>query len=175
MSDEIEISPELLSVDAGLSPQHQMLLEQKYQTLAFIDNANDKLDEKAGVLIQAGGLIVALLSAFGLPDIFEGTVTTFGVVAFVITLVAFGAMVALAFVAWLPQKHPYPGTLDWELMWDDIVYSDLEVSFVQVLEDCLKSMTDLQEIGHRKGKLLKWSALMLIIQIVSLMLAAVFG
>ena len=159
---------------AELTKQQEMLLEQKYINLHSVSAAGDHLDGKAMALLQTAGLIIALTAAVSVPSEFRAT--TMGIwpaIGISIAFLTFIAMISLATWAWWPRSYGTPGTLNFDEISERITNQDVDQSFSNILGDCIDAIEWNQNINLRKAQLVRWSALLLIVQVIGLFVAAI--
>ena len=158
--------------NTSLNIQQSLLLQQKYQALEIINQANDGLDKKAATLLQASALIVALTGVLTIPGFIRtDNPVAWAQVGIAIAFLLFAGMIILSTIAWFPQSTYLPGSLDWD--WNELYYQyllvDSESCFNQVLRDCTITIERLKVLNSRKGVLLKVSAGLFVVQIIGLM------
>jgi hypothetical protein len=155
--------------------QQSLLLEQKYRALEMIDQANNSLDTKATQLLQASGLIVALVSVLSIPSFVTSRLTHLMEAGIAVAFLVFVLMIGLSILAWSPGKHVIPGSADWNEMYNRYILVDSERCFDQILSDCTEAIESSKSANSRKGDLLKWSASLLVVQIGGLMMIALLA
>ena len=159
---------------AELTKQQEMLLEQKYINLQSVSAAGDHLDGKAMGLLQTAGLIIALTAVVSVPSAFRATTMGIGpVIGISIAFLAFVAMISFATWAWWPRSYGTPGTLDFDEISERIINQDVDQSFSNILGDCIDAIEWNQDINLRKARLVRWSAFLLIAQVIGLFMAAI--
>jgi hypothetical protein len=155
--------------------QQSLLLEQQYKALEMIDQANASLDTKATQLLQGSGLIVALIGVLSFPSFATSHPTPLMKVGIAVAFFAFLMMVGLSILAWSPRDYHLPGSVDWDEMYKKYILVDGKSSFGQVLSDCARAIELSRVINIRKGKMVYWSAFLLIVQIGGLMILALLA
>jgi len=157
----------------SLNYRRGLLLEQKYKILQIFDQANDSLDSKATQLLQAGGLIVALVTALSFSTFFASPgSTTSAKAGIAVACLAFVGMIGLSIAAWSPKESGAPGSLDWAQMYDRYILVDDETCYNQILSDCTEAIASSKAVNIRKGNLVKWSAFLLVLQLGGLVILA---
>lgn len=170
-----EVQAELEAIGAPIEPHWAMLLEQKYFMLASLDSGGDHLDNKAMGLIQAAGLIIALTGVVAIPSAFtSGNLSFLATVGIVVAFSAFICMIVAALNAWFPSIQKLPGTLDWGEMNDHVLQKDIERGYAQILLDCIDSIEKNQARNFEKAKWVKVSAVLLVLQVLGLLVVALF-
>lgn len=156
--------------------QQQIVLEEQYRKLAMRDGANDILDAKAGTIIQASGILVAVLSLLSIPNLIFDDPSVLAVTLAVVALVIFGIIVFLTLFSASPKDYETPGKDDM----DTIVSRYLDVSesicYQQVLLDVATSSKQRAVINKQKAKDISIATWLLLVQVVFLVsvLIAIF-
>lgn len=163
--------------NTSLNIQQSLLLQQKYQALEIINQANDSLDKKAATLLQASALIVALTGVLSIPGFIRtDNPVAWAKVGIAVAFLLFAGMIILSAIAWFPKGYYLPGSLDWD--WDELykqyLLVDSDSSFNQVLRDCTVTIERLKVLNYHKGLLLKISAGLFVVQIIGLMIIPFF-
>lgn len=173
-SQEEEITTTNLNSNdsSSLTVQQDLTLQQSQQTLDIIIQANRALDEKSSTLVQAGSLIIALVSVFNIPGFIATNPVDAEWWAIGSAFASFIGLVILSTLAWAPKEYVLPGSSDWHETYTKLLQVDIEDSFNQVLINYLNAITKSQKLNDRKSGLVNWSAALLIIQVGSLMVAA---
>lgn len=152
--------------------QQSLLLQQKSQALAMLNQANDNLDNKAANLLQSAALIIALSGVISIPGFIRSDDPTFWIkVGLAIAFLLFTGMIVLSVIAWSPEVNYIPGSLDenWNELYKQYLLVDPEASFNQVLRDYTVTIDRLKTVNMRKGRLVKWSVYLFAGQIAGLM------
>ena len=152
------------SQQTNFSEQHKLVLQQRQQALNMVDNANESLDNKASKILQAS-IIIAIAGIIVSPQFFNLKISTAPVVLICVILVAFLLMVGFSIISVEPRKHHIPGTQDWDKLFSQYVHGDIEATFNQVLSDYIEAIDILLESNIAKAKLVRTSAVLLMLQI----------
>lgn len=154
-----------------LTPQQAMILDQQHRMLDTRSATGDQLDAKAGSLLQAGGLVIALAGAVNLPG-FVSQPSALGTLGIAIAFGAFAGMVVCAALAWAPSKYAIPGTSDWEEIFQDYLFLPVDGCLEQVLIDLI-STTKIHETRNRaKSRYVAWATWLFAVQIVGVLVLA---
>jgi hypothetical protein len=159
--------------DTNMPPQYQLVLEQQYFGLSQLYQANDHLDDKALSLLQAAGLILALVGALEIPGfVATSEPALWAKVGISLGFAAFVAMVVTVALAWRPGASHLPGTQDWNKVYDKYVTVELNHSFDKVLVDAMEVYDRIAAINIVKAKRLRWAVWLFLLQIIGLLILA---
>jgi len=128
-----------------------LVLEQVLARLQLARESNRILDEKADRLMQAGALVMALLSLVSLSSLLSIIPKEAAIVGIVIAGGVFIVMIITSFSATIPEENPMVGPEDWEEAYNDYLYKDDERSFQQVLSDVFEVTDRIQALNANKA------------------------
>jgi len=157
-----------------LGIQETLLLKQRYYALSQLDQANDRLDNKAVMLLQSSSLIFALIGGLQFPKIIY-TPTWPVLAAIAASFLAFLAMVYLLLTVWMPGEYTLPGANDWATLHHDYLWVPAPACFTQILDDCTAAYQSLKTSNARKAVRLKWAVALFAVQITGLLTLALLS
>lgn len=157
----------------AFTDQQKSLLEQRYQVLSLVHQAAGSLDTKLTTLLGIGGLISGLMGvaiarqpAGGLSE--DPKVIS---VLLALALLTFVMMVVITVWAWSPKDYATPGAEDWDAMFDTVVNAEPDDAYNHLLSDCTEAIDQGSVVNDAKVRALRWSAALLVLQVVMLALA----
>ena len=143
--------------------KQQMALDEMRFRWTLQDGINTALDAKAGSLLSAASIILALLGFIGITD-FKNTNNPWTAGLAIIAALLFVGMIYLLVWAFLPKKYDVPGTNDWDQIMDLYILVDEFECFKQVLFNGIKTSKRIKKINEAKGdKIRKASCLFMIL------------
>lgn len=160
-----------IEADPSLPPHFQVVLDQLYYRLGQVYQANEHLDTKALGLLQAAGLILALIGALKFPVALYGN-ELWAKSGIAVGFFAFAGMVLLTLLAWKPADFPVPGPADWDKIYDDYVTVPIGQTFDQLLQDGLEVQRRLLALNRHKASRLAGSTVLFAVQLAGLLLLA---
>lgn len=170
----IEIADGTVVKTRSLTSQEDLLLHDRRMTVAMVDNAGNHLDSKALGLLQAASLVLALVAVLGLP----GRLTALsgvGLFGLIVAVLAFGAMIVLALIAWYPRPYFAPGSEVWDDVWAKYIVADTMSAYLQVISNYDALIELLAARNRIKGQALIGAAIVFVVQIVGLLILALAG
>lgn len=170
----VEIADGTVVQTRSLTSQEDLLLHDRRMTVAMVDNAGNHLDSKALGLLQAASLVLALVAVLGLP----GRLTALsgvGLFGLIVAVLAFGAMIVLALVAWYPRPYFAPGSEVWDDVWAKYIVADTMSVYLQVISNYDELIGLLTARNRIKGQALVGAAIVFVVQIVGLLILALAG
>lgn len=153
-----------------LTPQQQLVLEQKYTQLTMINAGNDHMDEKASSLLQSGGVVTGLIVAAG---VVLGSLSTVSIVAVFLIALMYAIMIVLSAWAWMPTKYRLPGEIEWGDLFTAYLSVELETCFEQVLSDVLLAIDEARATSRHKAIRVQWAIRCFAIQMVAVLVVIV--
>ena len=154
-----------------VSPQRQLVLEQKYRMFENSIQVGDHLDSKASGLLQAGGLVIALTGVVKIPG-FVANPDLWGIIGIAVAFFAFAGMVLLAVLAWSPADFGHPGNTNWDEIFTDYIHQDVDACFDQILADLLEAIERSAKRNRSKAGYVTWAAGLFAVQILGVLLLA---
>lgn len=137
-----------------LTDSRRLILDQHYRHLSQLYKDNDTMDSKAMGLLYLTSLILIVLVVM---SVFADTV-------FVgIASIPLGLTMMLV-TAWIPQNQFFPGTDDWDKIYEHYVNETDDTCFDQILSDCVETSDKLLVINNRKAKIIKISTVLFCLQ-----------
>lgn len=161
--------------DSDLTPQERMVLELQYQNLAWLDRANEKLDDKALGLLQASSLIIILVGALQFPGFIRGEVPLLAKLGIGFGFVVFLLMVYFISKTWSPTDSPMAGPREWNELYNEYIFKDRETAYNRILAGYDKSQTMMLELNARKARSLQGAIFLFILQIGGLLAVAMLS
>lgn len=159
--------------DTNMPPQYQLTLEQQYYGLSQLYQANDHLDNKALSLLQAAGLILALVGALEIPNfITTNEPVLWAKIGIGIGFAAFVLMVITITTTWTPKEVHLPGSQDWDKVYDDYVTVKLERSFDQHLVNILDAFERAALVNSTKSARIRVAVILFVFQVSGLLILA---
>lgn len=155
-----------------LSSQQQMVLDEQRLLLSRTTDTGIHLDGKAATILQAGGLIIALVGATSLPAFVYAPVTIWQKVALAAAFLAFLGMVLAALRAWRPSEFASPGTLDWNELFTDYIYQDIDTCYEVALNNLLETTRHTLQRNQAKAKWVNISVYLFGLQIAAVLALA---
>lgn len=158
---------------AGLSVQQQLVLQQQYTALAMLKESNAALDGKASTYLTAGGLLVTLATALGIPGVLVDKLSPYILTVLAVAVIAFLRMLWASARSASPTGQAIPGSSQWEDVFKHYFPSDQNEAYNAVLANLLNNRKQLIEVNENKSRLVRIAAWSLLIQLAALTLAAV--
>lgn len=155
-----------------LSTQQQLLLDQTLRLCDSVDRTGEHLDGKAGTILQAGSLIIALTGATTLPSLVAGSQSPYVLAALSVGFLAFIGMTACAVWAWRPSDHKLVGAETWEDSFTMYINQEPEKAYQQVLFDLLESVGPNMATNARKARYVTLATWLLVLQVVGILVIA---
>jgi hypothetical protein len=160
----------------------EMVLEQRYKSLDIIQQANRALEDKANVLLQAGGVVIALVAAFGLSDL-AGLVKSanfhvppiLATIALSLSFASFLISILLFRQTINPKDYHVPGDTNWSNTFDKYLSLSYDECFDQVLKDLFKAIDSALELNRSKAQQVSGMTWALLVQISALAIAVVLS
>ena len=154
-----------------VSPQRQLVLEQKYRMFENSVQVGEHLDSKASALLQAGGLVIALTGVVKIPG-FVANPDLWSTIGIAIAFFAFAGMVLLAVFAGLPSDFGHSGNTNWDEMFADYIHQDVDACFDQILADLLEAIERSVQRNRSKARYVTWAAVLFAVQILGVLFLA---
>lgn len=154
-----------------LTSQRELVLAQKYKMYDTTTQIGDHLDGKASVLLQAGGLIIAITGVVKIPA-FVHNPDIWAYLGIIVAFSAFAGMVICAVRAWAPAEFNHAGRSNWDEIFNDYINVDLDTCFNQVLSDLVGAINTSKSRNQQKARYVTWSAWLFAIQIVGVLILA---
>lgn len=151
-----------------------MVIQQRYAMLSTVNQTGEQLDNKAATLVQAGGLIIALVGVVKIPD-FVGSPTPWAIASIALAFLAFAGMVVCAQLAWTPSRSVLPGTQDWDFLSTNYLNEDVPGCFDQILSDLFEAIRTHRQRNDHKAWLVSLAAWLFMAQIVGVLALALVG
>lgn len=159
-----------------ITNQQRLVLDQQQRLSDTIDRSGEQLDNKAAVLLQAGGLLIALTGATVLPDAIAASVSPWTLAGVALGFLLFIAMIACAMLAWRPQNHMLVGAgADWDSFFDDYISKDVDDAYNQVLQNLLIATDYNRAANARKARLVELAGWLFALQVAGILVLAVVG
>ena len=149
-----------------LTRQQQIALDEHIRLLEHIIDSNDRLDDKAGLILQSGSLIIALTGAVTIPTFVSQPTTAWHYIALILAFLGFIGMLVFSILAWFPGESDSPGTRDFNEMTEKYLSVELNECYSQVLANTLNVAEKSYQHNRYKGNMVKIAACLLIAQIV---------
>lgn len=157
-------------------PEHYpLLLDEHVRVWEWSVKAGEHLDHKALSLVQAAGLILALVGALKLPGFTAIASPPAAIAALVIAFLAFTGLLASAFWAANPAKQPVPGTGENEPLFAKYLDANPKDAYLQILADYIGVTRRQMTINQHKAKLVAVGGGLFVLQIVALVSAALLA
>lgn len=159
-----------------LTDAQRTVLEQKNRLYDEIVQSNQRLDERADRVVQAGSIIFCLGTIAGIPvnlalwsgaDLNWPAVLQLGAMG--LSFLAFIILIPMALYFFRPIARRVPGDADWEKTFNQYVNS--ETYFVQTLSDLMAGIRSAKQVNDYKSKRVLWLIVLLFIQTVALAVA----
>ena len=154
-----------------MTEQEKLVLHQKRMAVKMASDARTNIDNRASALLQAGGLVLVLVSVVKLPA-FVLQPTPIAKIGIAIALLTFAGMLIFTLLSLMPRAYAAPTTRDWDTLQQRYLLVDETTCFDQVLADVLGAIDSLEAINKRKALYLKLSMLLFLLQIVGLLALA---
>lgn len=175
---------EIKNDETTLTYQESLLLQQRYNLLNGLIEANKQIDSKSLSLLQASAIIIGLISVFTASD-FAGMasqlVPNFSsnyyiwlnlikVISSISSFLSFIIMTLFTIKSLNPRGYEMPGSSDWEIAFTDYLYESKENCFKNILYSLSISIKSLEKLNDYKADWLTVSGYLLIFQITALMI-----
>lgn len=171
-----EVLVDIKNDDTTLNYQESLVLDQRYRSYERVGMANARLDEKAIGYLQAGGVVIGLVTVFNL---FESPRSTSDSICFLIaTIIAFASFIIMIVVvnqSLSPRDVHVPGSNEWEDMRDLRLYVPENNCFKQILSDLIKAVNSESELNKFKSKRVIIAGWLLISEILFLLIAVLLS
>jgi hypothetical protein len=161
---------------------HILVLDQRNKLLDMILAANRQIDDKANTFLQAGGVVFAVVTAFGIADLagFVGvpssgssvTSSQMGILAALFCFI--GVIVSFKFTL-SPKPYHLPGSIDKDVLESQYLSVSATDCYYAVFSDLIASIESVLAENGRKSRALAVMGVFLIAQVGFLALAIVLG
>ena len=156
----------------SLTPQQQLVLEQRQKALDIHIQTGDHLDGKAATIMQAGGLLIALSGAVRIPAFIYNPPSLSPQIALTIAFGAYLAMLLLSLWAWMPSKSVSPGRNDWDWLYNSYISEGIDRCFEQILSDLVCSIDGQLDRNRHKARNVIIATWLLAIQLIGILALA---
>jgi hypothetical protein len=158
-----------------LTTQQRLILEQTQRLYDTTDRTGEHLDGKAGTILQAGSLIIALTGATVLPSIVAAGTSPGSLAGVALGFVAFIGMTLCALAAWQPGTHHLAGSADWDRLYDLYISVECDDAYNQVLVNLSDAIDANQAMNERKARFVTVGTWLLAVQVAGILLLALLG
>lgn len=156
-----------------LTDAERTVLDQKRRLYDEIVQSNQKLDERADRVVQAGSIIIGLGAIANIPvnlALWSGSqlnwVALSQLVAVGLSFLAFIILIPMSLYFFRPIARQVPGDSDWDKTFDQYVNSDMY--FAQTLSDLMAGIGSAKQVNDYKAKRVLWLTVLLLIQTTAL-------
>jgi hypothetical protein len=160
-------------MNAELTLQQQLTLEMVRRQYDARIATRNKLDDKAGFILQSGGLVVTLTGAVSIPAMLTQSATGWALGGLAFAFLIFLAMILSALLAWKPSPHNLVGTHDWGKLFDDYINETPERCFERILSDLVGAIGDNSRRNERKAWLVQLAGWLFALQVTGILALAV--
>ena len=160
----------------NITTQQQLILEQQQRLYDTIERTGEHLDNKAAVILQSGGLILALTGATVLPTVIAAHSSPLMLAGVAVGFLVFIAMIGCAIQAWRPQDHVLPGGgADWDSFFDDYINREGDEAFYTTLKNLLDATNSNRAANERKSWYVTLSSGLLALQVAAILLLSIWA
>lgn len=160
----------------GLTDAERTVLDQKCRLYDEIVQSNQKLDERADRVVQAGSIIIGLGTIASIPvnlALWSGVhlnwLALLQLGAMGLSFLAFIILIPMSMYFFRPIGRQVPGDSDWDKTFDQYVNS--ETYFAQTLSDLMAGIQSAKQVNDYKAKRVLWLTVLLLVQTTALALA----
>ena len=171
-----EVLVDIKNDDTTLNYQEWLVLDQRYRAYDRVDDANRRLDEKAVGYLQAGGIVIGLVTVFNLFE--NPPVEGFSIYLLLSTIVAFASFIIMIIVvnqALSPRTVHIPGSNVWKDIRDLRLNAPPNNCFKQVFSDLLAAVNSELALNKFKSKRVVLAGWLLILEIFFLLVAVLLS
>lgn len=161
--------------ESTLGQQQDTVIQMLDQMIATITQSNDGLDTKAGILLQSSSIIIGLIGVLRIPNYVTSNPPFWVQVGIAIAFIIFLIMLGLSMWAWQPHKMYIPGSTEWDKLYLNYIQPDVDEMRQRMISDRLTTVERLRELNKIKSDTITWSAGLLMVQIIGLLVIALFG
>lgn len=133
----------------------------------------EHLDGKAGTILQAGSLIIALTGATTLPSLVSSQLSGWMLAGTSIGFLAFIGMTVCAILAWRPTNYQMAGSASWDNYFDLYISKEVDDAYNQVLYSLTQVITANMAANTRKARYVTLGTWLLVVQVVGILAIAV--